>query len=239
MITLYQFQSSPLCEKVRRILAYKGLAYEIHEVDRMATDALKSVSPFGKFPAIDDGGHAVCDSTDIAHYLEERYPQNPLISADPEQAALIHIIEDWADESLYFYEIAMRLSWEHNARHTIKSLMPTLPKHLTEEEALVMVLKGSQQLVAAQGVGRKTQDQVVNDMKRHFRAIAGLLNHSEWLVGDKLTLADIAVLAQVNCLLYAQEAVEELKAYPQIAAWAARVDAIAPAQQTNRPTIVN
>ncbi|MNH48014.1 hypothetical protein D3C79_1115550 [compost metagenome] len=67
-------------------------------------------------------------------------------------------------------------------------------------------------------------------MKRHFRAIAGLLSRSLWLVGDSLTLADIAVLAQLNCLLYAQEAVEELKAYPQIAAWAARVDAIAPDQ---------
>ncbi|MCY1269216.1 Protein LigF [compost metagenome] len=230
MITLYQFQSSPLCEKVRRILAYKGLAYKIHEVDRMATEALKPISPFGKFPAIDDNGTAVCDSTDIAHYLESRYPERPLISTDPEQAAQIHIIEDWADESLYFYEITMRLSWEHNARNTIKSLMPTLPKHLSEEQALLMVLKGSQQLVAAQGLGRKTQTQVVQDMKRHFRAIAGLLSRSLWLVGDSLTLADIAVLAQLNCLLYAQEAVEELKAYPQIAAWAARVDAIAPDQ---------
>ncbi|TNF83372.1 glutathione S-transferase family protein [Pseudomonas sp. ICMP22404] len=230
MITIYQFESSPLCEKVRRILGYKGIEYQIHEVDRSKAQELKHVSPFGKFPAIDDDGVSVCDSTDIAYYLDNKFAQRPLIPADPILAAQMHIIEDWADESLYFYEITMRLSWEHNARHTIKAIMSTLPKHLTEEQALALVLAGSQQLVAAQGLGRKTQQQVVADVQRHLKAIAALLKQSKWLVGDSISLADIAVLSQLNCLLYAREVVDAIKQYPDIVSWAERVDRVAPAK---------
>lgn len=128
MITLYQFATSPFCEKVRRLLSYKGLEYRIHDVDRTKIPELKHVSPFGKFQALDDNGIAVCDSTDIAHYLDARYPGRPVIPADPVQAAMVHVIDDRAEESLYFYEITMRLSWEHNARQTVPSLMPTLPR---------------------------------------------------------------------------------------------------------------
>ncbi|NHV25903.1 glutathione S-transferase family protein [Burkholderia sp. D-99] len=229
MITLYQFASSPLCEKVRRILAFKRVDYRIHEVDRTKTHELRQVSPFGKFPALDDHGTAVCDSTDIAHHLEARFPERPLIPADPVQAATVHIIEDWADESLYFYEITMRLAWEHNARRTVPSLMATLPAALTQEQALELVLDGARRLVAAQGLGRKTPEQIVADVRRHLKAVAALLDHGKFLVGNALTLADIAVLAQLNCLLYAQEVRDAIESFPQIAAWAARVDTLASA----------
>lgn len=229
MITLYQFASSPLCEKVRRILAFKRVDYRIHEVERAKAHELKHLSPFGKFPALDDNGIAVCDSTDIAHHLEAHFPERPLIPADPAQAAMVHIIEDWADESLYFYEITMRLAWEHNARRTVPSLMATLPSGLTEDEALALVLGGAQRLIAAQGLGRKTTEQIVTDVRRHLKALAGMLAKGKFLVGDELTLCDIAVLAQLNCLLYAQETREAMESFPEIPAWSARVDALAPA----------
>ena len=115
MITLYQFATSPLCEKVRRILHYKGLDFEIHDVPRNEGAKYERVSPTGKFPAIDDDGTPVWDSTDIAHHIEAKHPTPALIPSDPREAAMVHVIEDWADESLYFYEITMRVAWEHNA----------------------------------------------------------------------------------------------------------------------------
>ena len=227
MITLYQFATSPMCEKVRRILNHKGLAYELVEVDRARVADHAAVSPFGKFPAMLVDGVSVCDSTDIAHHLESAYPQRPLIPADSLLAAQVHVLEDWADESLYFYEITMRISWENNLRRNIRGFMATLPTNLTEEEAFERVLKGSQQLVATQGLGRKTRAQVVADASRHVRALAAMLSAGPFLVGGQLTLADIAVASQYGCLLQSEEFVAETLQYPQLAAWLARVDGLA------------
>ena len=227
MITLYQFATSPLCEKVRRILNYKGLAFEIHEVPRAKVADYERVSPTGKFPAIDDDGTPVWDSTDIAHHLESKYAGRPLIPSDPREAAMVHVTEDWADESLYFYEMTMRLAWEHNAGKVVEEFVATMPG-FTVEAALPLVTKAAQELTAKQGLGRKPQDQVVRDLERHIEALEGLLTSSDWLVGAQVTMADIAVLVQVNALEYAQEAAERFEASSTIQAWRKRVSEIAP-----------
>ena len=227
MITLYQFATSPLCEKVRRILNYKQLPFEIHEVPRAKVAEYAKVSPTGKFPAIDDDGTAVWDSTDIAHHLEERAPERPLVPSDPRDAALVHVIEDWADESLYFYEMTMRIAWEHNAPRVVDEFVATMPG-LTAEAALPLVTKAAQELTQKQGLGRKPREQVVRDLERHIAAIEGLLGEGDWLVGGAVSLADIAVLVEVNALEYAQEAEERFALSPRLQAWRKRVTEIAP-----------
>jgi glutathione S-transferase len=56
-----------------------------------------------------------------------------------------------------------------------------------------------------------------------------LLARSPFLVGETLTLADIAVASQWVCLLQAEEVVRLAAGFPQISYWLARVDALAPA----------
>ena len=227
MITLYQFATSPLCEKVRRILNYKQLPFEIHEVPRAKVAEYSRVSPTGKFPAIDDEGTPIWDSTDIAHHLEVKADGRPLVPADPRDAALVHVIEDWADESLYFYEITMRVAWEHNASRVAEEFAATMPG-MTAETVLPLVTKAAQELTAKQGLGRKPQEQVVRDVERHIAALEGLLGAGDWLVGNSVSLADIAVLVELNALEYAQEAAERLAASAPVVAWRKRTSEIAP-----------
>ncbi|MEM7413786.1 MAG: glutathione S-transferase family protein [Myxococcota bacterium] len=227
MITLYQFATSPLCEKVRRILNYKGLPFEIHEVPRAKAAEYAHVSPTGKFPAIEDDGTAVWDSTDIAHHLEAKGGDRLLVPADPREAAMVHVLEDWADESLYFYEITMRVAWEHNASRVAEEFAATMPG-MTAEAVLPLVTKAAQELTSKQGLGRKPQDQVVRDVERHIAALEGLLGGGDWLVGNTVSLADIAVLVELNALEYAQEAAERLTASVPVAAWRKRTSEIAP-----------
>ena len=229
MITLYQFATSPFTEKVRRALNYKGLDFEVHEVARAKVPAgeYTHVSPTGKFPAIQDGAQTIWDSTDIIHHLEANHGGASLIPADPREAALAHAIEEWADESLYFYEMTMRLAWEHNLDAALEEFaagMPGVPK----ETLRPLILDSVGKLVEAQGVGRKPRDQVVADVARSFQALDNLLADRDWLCGDALSYADLAVIAQVNALLYAQEAKAALATTNHVEAWMARVDAAAP-----------
>jgi glutathione S-transferase len=223
MITLYQFDISPFCDKIRRILNVKGRPYTLHEVRIAEAPRLKSISPTGKFPAIDVDGQVIVDSTEIAHFLESKFPAPALMPKDPREAALVHLLEDWADESLYFYEMTMRLGWANNAKRWV----PELLKH----ERGFMKAMGPRMLPSvisrvtrAQGVGRKRRDQVLKEVDRHVRAIGDLLGDRNWLVGDALTLADIAVFSQLACISGTEEGAAIIQAVPQSAAWLRRVD---------------
>ncbi|OYU35730.1 glutathione S-transferase family protein [Novosphingobium sp. PASSN1] len=229
MITLYQLASSPFSEKVRRALNYKQVPFEIHEVERAAVPQGRyaDVSASGKFPSIVIDGTATQDSTDILIALEAAHPAPGLYPQAPREAALAHVIEDWADESLYFYEITMRLSWEHNLEGALDEFMVTMPG-IPRDTLRTMVLEGAGALVKTQGLGRKAREVVVADVGRHFAALDAMLDGRDWLAGTTLSAADLAVTAQVSALLYAAEARDLLAQYPRIAAWRARIDAIAP-----------
>ena len=229
MITLYQFSTSPFTEKVRRAFNYKGVAFEVHEVERakVPEGQYADVSPTGKFPAIKWDDKVVWDSTDILYFLEERHPQNPIIPGSPRELGLAHAIEEWADESLYFYEMTMRLTWESNldaALDEFSASMPQIPKDQLKQ----MIVQGVTQLTQAQGVGRKPKEQIITDLERHLTALEGMLEGRQWLVGEQLSIADLAVMGQLTALRYAKETNALLEGKPGIAGWIDRVNELAP-----------
>jgi len=228
VLTLYQFPTSPFCEKVRRILNYKRIEFKIIDVPRREIDKFKAISSTGKFPAIEYNGTTVFDSTDIAYFLERLVPLPPLIPTDPHQAAMVHVLEDWADESLYYYELAVRLSWRHNfEKKAIFEFLPTLP-WLDFDEAARTIPAMVGEAVARQGLGRKPAEMIVNDVRRHFEALDGFLSAGEWLGAREFSLSDIAVAVQVRAILYAAEAEAIVAQFPRIAEWLSRVNSLAP-----------
>lgn len=73
---LYQFVTSPFCAKVRKILDYKGLDYEIFEIDYLERKELLAASGQIMVPALTlEGGETLVDSTRIALRLEELHPE--------------------------------------------------------------------------------------------------------------------------------------------------------------------
>ncbi|MCY4041901.1 MAG: glutathione S-transferase family protein [Gammaproteobacteria bacterium] len=228
-ITLYQFATSPFTEKVRRALNYKGLAFDVHDVDRMKarSGGYGEVSESGKFPAIVDDGTVVLDSTDIMYHLEAAYPEPPLVPEDARDHALAHAIEEWADESLYFYEMTMRLTWENNLEAALDEFAETLPG-VPKPQLKELIRTATGEIVTAQGIGRKSRSRVVADATRHFEMLEKLLQGRDWLVGDHASFADFAVIGQLNALLYAEEARAAAEGKQAIADWMARLDEVAP-----------
>lgn len=224
MIVLHQFEVSPFCDKVRRILHVKGVPYEVREVPpSSALTAVRKVNRIGKLPVIEDAGRVVADSTDIAYHLEARFPDPPLLPEEPRQRALVHVLEDWADESLYFYEMTLRFGLAHNRRRWLPELTRHDPAWFRRLAPLLGPLIFGRQ-TRAQGVGRKPLAMLVADVDRHVAALDGLVGDGEWLVGGALSLADVAVFAQLACIRGSDEGEAALAARPRVAAWMARVD---------------
>jgi glutathione S-transferase len=108
--TLYQFATSPFCSKVRKILDYKGLDYQVVEVDYVERKELIAASGQIMVPAVRfeqlAGGEAetVVDSDRIAMRLEELCPEPTILPARSRglHLALTRYIDSEVEEALFF-----------------------------------------------------------------------------------------------------------------------------------------
>lgn len=91
MLKLCGFRISNYHNKVRLVLLEKDIAFE--EDDSCApkqTDEYLERSPMGKAPFLElDGGRWLSESVVICEYLEESYPQKPLLPRDPFERAKV------------------------------------------------------------------------------------------------------------------------------------------------------
>ena len=91
MVKLCGFRVSNYHNKVRLVLLEKGIE---HEEDASCTpkqsEEYLARSPMGKVPFLElDGGVRLTESQVICEYLEEAYPQKPLLPRDPLQRAKV------------------------------------------------------------------------------------------------------------------------------------------------------
>lgn len=224
MLILHQYHLSPYNEKIRRMLRFKGISFEEKYWLLSDRSKVKAFNPTGKLPALEHDGTIMGDSTDVAHYIEATFPHRSLMPETPKLRAQVHVLEDWADESLYFYEMHLRFTTPGNRERN----MPNMVEH--EGKFLRWLLPkvvpgGIAKITASQGIGRKSLDQLLVDVERHVQAVNDLIGDGDWLVGDQLSLADLAVYAMFQALQDADMALAVMQKYPTIATWMARVEA--------------
>ena len=225
MIKLYQIEISPFCDKIRRVLAWKKQPYEIKNLKLLETvTRLPRLNPVGKVPTLEHDGQVISDSSDIAIYLEERFPDPPLLPRGVEDRARCHLLEDWADESLYFYEARLRFTFAQNVARTAELLVAG-ENPIMKRLGSVVGQRSMRSVLAKQGIGRKSEEAVLRDLARHAEAVAGILGARDWLIGDQLTLADISVFVQLACIRSTAEGEKILAAQPTVLGWMERVDA--------------
>ncbi|EHR73411.1 glutathione S-transferase [Burkholderiales bacterium JOSHI_001] len=90
MITLCGFAVSNYYNKVKLALLEKGIPFQEELVMTGQTaEPILAASPLGKVPFIRTEQGALCESQVIVDYLEAKYPQTPLLPADPFAAAKV------------------------------------------------------------------------------------------------------------------------------------------------------
>jgi len=196
MIELYQFELSQYCEKVRLILDYKGLDYRKVEVTPgVGQIELLQMSGKRQVPVIKDGDTIVGDSTEIAMYLEGKYPDPPLLPEPSPARGMTLVLEEWADESLGLKSrVAFLGALGRNQNLRTAVLPQTTPDFV---KSLVEAIPGELVDVLSTGVGLGTDAvKVATDgLKQDLEALCLLLEDRPYLTGDAPTLADLSVAA--------------------------------------------
>jgi len=93
VITLYDADRCPYCARVRIVLAEKGVEYETVEIDLDDRPAwIYEKNPTGRVPVLEEDAFVLPESAVIDEYLNERYPEPPLLPADPAERALTRVL---------------------------------------------------------------------------------------------------------------------------------------------------
>lgn len=200
----------------------KGAPYEVVEVPVSKSQGVKKYSYTSKLPTIDHDGTLVNDSTDIAYYLEEHVPGQPLIPKEEKLWAKCHLYEDWADESLNFY--MMKLRWLPQNRRRWSNELAKFDSGLWRWIITKFAAKATLNILDKQGVGRKSEAATLRDIDRHIHALSVALQDTEFLVGVELSLADISVYAQLKWMSENPEGEAAIVAYPNVTHWMKRID---------------
>ena len=93
MITLYDADRCPYCARVRIVLAEKGVEYETVAVDLDDRPAwIYEKNSTGRVPVLEEDVFLLPESAVIDEYLNERYPDPPLLPDDPGERALARLL---------------------------------------------------------------------------------------------------------------------------------------------------
>jgi glutathione S-transferase len=183
--------------RVTIYMAEKGIKCEIVRLDMRGgagrTDEFRAKNPAGRVPVLEmSDGRFLPESMAIVEYLEEKYPQPPLIGTTPEERALVRakerLIMDF--QILFLYTMV----------HGDESYAARRPEFVRKPEL-------------AEGI-RPRRDQLM-------RVIEAQLGEGRWFGGERVCVADISLYAILDTgVLYHDYVIAD--DYPRLKRWFAR-----------------
>jgi glutathione S-transferase len=163
---LYGSSLSPFVRKVLAYAAEKGIELELKSTGFPNFDPeYLAASPLRKMPALVDGDFTLADSSAIIHYLEAGHPEPPLIPGEPRARG----------KAIWFEEFADTVMMSCGAKMFFNRIVA--PRFMGRPGDLAV----------ADAAERDELPPILDYLERTVPDPDG------FLVGDSLTLADIAV----------------------------------------------
>jgi glutathione S-transferase len=217
---LFQFPTSPFCAKVRKILEYKGVEYEIVQVDYLDRKELLAASGQIMVPALTlENGEAVVDSERIAMRLEELYPEPTIFPPGLRglHIALARYIDSAIEDALF--RVAVPDELEHFRRQG--------PAH----EALW-------RLIRERKYGERFVDRMGEELESNWKIAAALLAPFEEQLGagvgafltSRIGLADFSLYGQLHLTALTAD-LKLPESMPNLRAFYGRMDRISAAPE--------
>ena len=196
-LRLFGSRLSPFTEKVARVLEYKNLDFEPVPI-KSPSDFKKWNPTTGKMPVLEIDGEKIYDSTRIVRRINEIVSSPPLFSETPAIAHKQSFIEDWSDESFYWYTMALRWN-DANAKATAQQILATMPSFVRPIAGLIIPRQIRGQAMA-QGTCRLPLEVTLEELGRRFDELIALLDGQPFFYSDVVGLADIAIFGQLQTL---------------------------------------
>ncbi|MBC6407183.1 MAG: glutathione S-transferase family protein [Rhodobacteraceae bacterium] len=171
---LFHLPLSPFCRKVRLSLAEKGIKVElIEEHYWKKRREFLARNPAGKVPVLEMGKGVLSESSAICEFLEEQYPDPPLMPTTVRERHEVRRLIAWFDDTFY-NEVVRNLLYERLLKKVMGRGHPDSAR----------VMEGARAI------------------KEHLDYLGSLLEHRRWLAGNRLSLADFAAAAHISTLDY-------------------------------------
>jgi glutathione S-transferase len=190
---IYGASLSPFVRKALAFANEKGVEFE-HQPRMPGADdpEFREASPFGKVPGFRDEDYRLSDSSAIAHYLEAKKPEPALIPNEPQARGRVCWFDEYAD--------------------TI--LAPACGAVFFNEVAAKMF--------GREGDPAATKLALEETIPPALAYLESQLGDGDFLVGDTLTLADLAVVSPTKNLDYGAPDFD-WSAYPKVSAHRDRI----------------
>ena len=175
MRTLYHLWLDPACRKIRILLAEKGLPFDMR-VEKIweRRESFLRLNPAGEVPVLqEENGVVMADGWVIAEYLEEVYPDPPLLPKDPVERAETRRLAQWFDVK-FAREVTVNLVDEKMMKGFLGLGNPE-PSRIRAG---------------------------LHNIRYHLDYIAWLSDRRRWLGGDDFSLADVAAAAHLSAVDY-------------------------------------
>ena len=199
-IILYGSAPSPCARRVRITLLEKQLSFDEVEVDlvnmeQRSADYLR-LNPNGFVPTLTHGSLTIFESAAIVDYLEEQFPQSPLVPADSWGKAQVRM---WQSAESAMAKIFRPLMYQ-------RLMGPVQHLGRTHEEAMALARRSTndpQDLLWEARVWELnvlTPEQEADHERRLYEWLAIVeqaLQDHEYMVGGKFSQADIALFPRI------------------------------------------
>jgi len=198
MIVLYHGWRSSASRRVRLCLAEKGLPYESRLVDMVKGEQHSAeylaMNPNGVVPTLIHDGRVLYESSVVAEYLDEVFPDPPILPADPYAKAVMRNFVRWIDENslpkliVFNWSQSMQpvaSSWSEAELAERLSRVPSASRREAWTRVARSPYTEAEKNEAMAGLV------VLLDKMEDMLAQVG---PHEWLLGEQFSLADIAAI---------------------------------------------
>jgi len=193
MLYLYQGSTSVCSVKVRLALAEKGLAYDGEVLDLQRGDQHRpdyaKLNPNEVVPTLVHDGKVIIESTLIIEYIDEAFPNPPLMPSDPYGRAIARLFMKKVDD--YLHAACSTITFATANR---KVLIRKTPEELEAHLAKIPNpdYRERQRLSIAQGLAAPHVAQALRMHEKYVADMEAALATQSYLAGDTYTLADAA-----------------------------------------------
>src|ERR671910_1224290 len=226
MLELYHNDMSACAQKVRAILAEKGLGWESRHLDLRAGDQQApeylKLNPKAIVPTLVHDGKVVRESTVIMEYLDDEYPNPSLRPPDSYGRAQMRLWTKRLDEGHHDIAtatlsmgIAFRFQYLEKGPEACDALINRIPDPLRRERRRDIIYNGVEAREFKTAV--RMCEALLTDMEKS-------LDGTRWLADDNYSLADTAYTTYLTRLDHLN-LLDWITKRPRLAAWYERIRA--------------